>query len=311
MEPLSDKTMIAKLSMFLSGIILTTVSAFAQDDLLKELNESEPKAKEYISATFKGTRLINFHTAETLTQGSLDFRISHRFGEVGSGSANLWGIDGPATLRLGLDYSLTDHLVIGIGRSSYQKYFDGFLKYKLVRQGIDGPKVSVVALGSVNVITDSDPTKELTGFDRYSHFYSRLAYLAQLLVARKFNARLSMQVVPSYIHYNMVTRSNDKNDVAALALMGRYKFTGSLALTAEYSATLTHYAPDDDQYKNVFSIGIDIETGGHVFQVFFTNAAAINEVQFIPFTSSSWGDQGCRLGFNISRIFEFKNHMQE
>jgi len=284
------------------------IVAFSQDDLLKELNAMEPKTTNYTTATFKGTRLINLHTVETLSKGSLDFRISHRFGDIGSGSKNLWGLDGPATLRLGLDYSVTDRLVVGVGRSSYQKFFDGFLKYKFMRQAESGPKFTIAGVTSINLISDDDPNKAVTGIDRYQYFSSRLSYMAQALIARKFSPELSLQLSPTYIHYNMVTRANDKNDMVAVGISGRYKFTRSVAITAEYILPVTSYTPISDQYYNVLSIGFDIETGGHVFQLFFTNAGAINEVQLIPYTSTSWRDKGFRFGFNISRVFQLSKN---
>jgi len=306
MECLNNDRMTKRL--IFAALFLIPTIAFSQDDLLKELNATEQKGPNYTAATFKGTRLINLHTIETLKKGSLDFRISHRFGDVGSGSKNLWGLDGPATLRLGLDYSITDRLVAGIGRSSYQKFFDGFLKYKFMRQAQEGPKFSIVGITSINLTSDDDPNKVITGVDRYEYFSSRLAYMAQVLVARKFSPKLSLQVAPTYIHYNMVTRANDKNDMVAMGFSGRYKFTRSVAVTAEYILPVTSYTPVSDQYHNVMSIGFDIETGGHVFQMFFTNASAINEVQLIPYTTSSWRHQGFRFGFNISRVFQLSKN---
>jgi hypothetical protein len=288
-------------------LILTGVHAIAQDALMNELNGLDVKKKEYTTATFKGTRLINLQTIETLKKGALDFRISHRFGDIGSGAQNLWGLDGPATLRLGLDYSLTDRLVVGVGRTSYQKYFDGFLKYKLIQQASGGPAFSLAAIASGNVITDTDPNKAVTGVDHYQYFSSRVAYMTQVLLARKFNQKLSLQLAPTWIHFNMVTRANDKNDLVALGVSGRYKITRSLAITGEYISRVSKYTPDQKSYHNILSIGLDIETGGHVFQLFFTNASAINEVQFIPYTSSSWSNQGFRFGFNISRVFQLSN----
>lgn len=282
--------------------------ALAQEDLMNELNAMDEKRIEYVTATFKGTRLINLHTIETLKKGSLDFRISHRFGDLGSGSKNLWGIDGPATLRLGLDYSLTDRLVIGVGRTSYQKYFDGFVKYKLIQQAKEMKKYSLVAVAGVNMTTDDDPNKVVTGVDRYEYTSSRIAYMTQLLLARKFNEKLSLQIAPTYIHYNMVIRANDKNDLFAVGASGRYKITRSLAVTAEYVARVTSYAPVQQTYHDAVALGLDIETGGHVFQLFFTNANAINEVQLVPFTTSDIALKGMRFGFNISRVFQFSKN---
>jgi Membrane bound beta barrel domain (DUF5777) len=287
---------------FLLLICVSTVGVYAQD-LLGELNTLDSARKEPVIATFKGTRLINLHTIETLTKGSLDFRISHRFGELNSGGENLWGLDGPATIRLGLDYSVTNKLVVGLGRTSYRQYFDGFVKYKLWQQQTGGKKFSLVGIASVNVTGEKDPNKIVSGIDRYENFSNRMAYMMQILVARKFSEKLSLQLAPTLVHYNLVDRANDKNDIFAIAASGRYKITRSLAITGEYIARPLKYTPVQDDYFDVLSIGLDIETGGHVFQLFFTNAFAINEVQLIPYTNSSWRDKGIRFGFNISRVF--------
>lgn len=279
--------------------------SLAQDDLLKQL-EAEPIPVEPVTATFKGTRLINLHTVETLTKGSLDFRISHRFGEVGGGAGSLWGLDGPATLRLGLDYSLTNKLILGLGRTNYQKTFDGFVKYKILAQTPTKMPVSVVAISSINYRTDEDPLTPITGIDRYDKSYRRISYMTQILIARKFNEKLSLQLAPTFIHFNIVDQFRDKNDLVALAGSGRFKLTKRLALTSEYIFRVTNYGPAYDNHVNVVSLGLDIETGGHVFQLFFTNAAAINEVQLIPYTVGSWQDKAVRFGFNISRVFDLR-----
>ncbi|MCU0384104.1 MAG: DUF5777 family beta-barrel protein [Cyclobacteriaceae bacterium] len=283
-----------------------TAQVYAQD-LLAELTELDSAKKEPVIATFKGTRLINLHTIETLTKGSLDFRISHRFGEINSGGENLWGLDGPATIRLGLDYSISNKLVVGLGRTSYRQYFDGFAKYKLWQQQTGGKKFSLVGIASVNVTGEKDPNKIISGIDRYDNFSNRMAYMFQILIARKFSEKLSLQLAPTLVHYNLVDRANDKNDIFAIAASGRYKITRSLAITGEYIARPLKYTPVQDDYFDVLSIGLDIETGGHVFQLFFTNAFAINEVQLIPYTNSSWRDKGVRFGFNISRVFALGN----
>lgn len=281
----------------------------AQDDLMAELNRSLAKDHAPVVATFKGTRLINLHTAETQGKGTLEFRIAHRFGDFSTGSNNLWGLDGPATIQFHLDYSPTDKLTVGVGRASYNKMFDAFVKYKILHQTTDNAiPLTVAVLGSVNVTSNIDPNKTLNGVDRYEFFSNRVAYFGQIMLARKFNSRLSFQLSPLYVHYNMVDLLTDQNDIFALGISGRYKLTGSLALTAEYIYRLNKYSRNFDQYYNGFGIGLDIETGGHVFQLFLTNAIAINEVSVIPYTQSSWSNGQFRLGFNISRVFSVHNH---
>jgi hypothetical protein len=299
--------------LLLITIAFLPIRAMAQDDLLNSLEKEIPKKKPLTFASFKGTRLINLHTIETLGKGSLDFRISHRFGDFSSGSFNLWGLDGPATIRIGFDYSVTDRFTVGIGRSSFGKLFDGFLKYRILRQTMDNNMpISMTGVVSMNITGDKDPNKEVTGVDRYANFSSRISYMYQLMIARKFNKRLTLQLSTILIHYNMVTNLNDKNDMLSLAGSGRYKLSKSISLTGEFIGRITPYTAQQKLiYHNSASLGVDIETGGHVFQIFVTNSIPINEVQLIPYTTSSWSKGQVRLGFNISRVFGLHRHREE
>jgi hypothetical protein len=274
-----------------------------QDDLMAELSKTLPKEPEYVYGTFKGTRLVNLHTVETLGARTLEFRIAHRFGDFSGGINNFGGLDGPATIQFHFDYGVNDHLTLGIGRSSYNKMYDASAKYNWVRQTTDNSiPMTLTFMGSINVISDIDPNMAITGIDRYQSFNNRAAYLAQVIIARKFNSKLSLQVTPLYIHYNMAVTSGDQNDMFAVGLSGRYKITKRMALTGEYIYRLNKYS-NFDLYHNALSLGLDLETGGHVFQVFITNSAAINEVVVVPYTESSWTKGQVRLGFNISRVF--------
>lgn len=286
-------------------LVLEFVSAQSNPmSLLDSLSNDEHPAKDYVRATFKGTRLINFHTIETLRKGAIDFRISHRFGDLSGGADNFWGLDGPATIRLGLDYSLLDNLVVGIGRSSSHKLVDGFVKYKFVKQATNGGSwVSLVWISSLNITTEKDGSAAVNGFNKYEFLSSRLSFMHQLIVARKFSEKLSVQILPTLIHINQVEKLSDKNDIFAIPLSGRFKLTKRLAVTGEYGIRILPYVRDKSQYHNSGSIGLDLETGGHVFQLFFTNSYGINEVQSIPFTTSNWSKGQIRLGFNISRVF--------
>ena len=290
------------------SVLVAYQSAFAQDDLLKELQTSVPQKSTPVIATFKGTRLINFHTVEVEGAGTLEFRIAHRFGDFSSGSTNFWGLDGPASIQLHLDYSITNRLMVGIGRTSYNKWADAFVKYKILTQTVEkGMPVTVTGLFSTNINLRQDPTKAATGVEYYQYFSSRLAYFSQVMVARKFNPKLSLQLSPMWVHYNLVQNLTDNNNMFALEASGRYKFTRSIALTAEYSYRVFKYSRDFNSYYNALGIGIDVETGGHVFQMFVTNAFGINEVEVIPYTASAWNKGNIRLGFNISRAFTVKH----
>jgi len=276
--------------------------AHAQDDFSKLLEDSTSGVKNYTYATFKTTRVINFHTVETVGERTLDFRISHRFGEVNGGVDNFWGIDGGASIRLGLEYSYDGRLMAGFGRTSYQKMLDGFLKYKLLRQ-TDGKGMPVTAtlFAGMYCTTAKDPLKQLTGFDRYENFYSRLSYNYQLIVGRKFSQSFSAQIAPWFVHYNQVDGILDGNDIYGVSAAFRYKFTKRMAITAEYAYRINDYTNKD--YYDSFGVGFEIETGGHVFQMHVTNSFGLAENQFLPYTTTQWSDGGIRIGFNISRVF--------
>lgn len=269
---------------------------------MAELNKISPPDKEYTYATFKGTRLVNLHTVETLGKGALEFRIAHRFAPLSSGMNGFYGLDGPASIQLRLDYAVTDRLLVGIGRTSEKKIVDGFVKYKWLRQTSDNSMpVTVTPIGSINITTEQNPTGDV-GPNHYEYFSSRMAYYSSIMIARKFNPQFSAQLSPIYIHYNLVDNLSDKNDMISLAGSFRYKFTRSVAFTVEYIQRLNQYTRDQSVYNNVLSLGFDIETGGHVFQVFFTNGYSINEVRTIPYTAGGLNEM--RLGFNISRTFD-------
>jgi len=256
-----------------------------------------------VLATFKSTRLINQHTTESLGKRTLDFRISHRFGPVNSGGENLWGLDGPANIRLGLEYSPDGRFMFGIGRSSYDKMFDGFLKYRLLRQSDDDKMpLSLTLLTGAYYTAQEDQNKEANGYDKYSYTSSRLSYCFELMLARKFTPGFSFQISPWFVHYNLVDNFTDKNDVYGVAALFRLKFSKRSAITAEYAFRANDYSLETEYYDS-FSIGYELETGGHVFQVHFTNSFGIVENQFFARTNSKWDNMGIRLGFNISRVF--------
>lgn len=272
----------------------------AQDDLLKGL-EQEP-TNDFVLATFKGTRLINFHTLEVPGKRTLDFRISHRFGPLNSGWYDFFGLDGGASIRIGLEYSFDGRFCFGVGRTSYEKMLDGFLKYRLLRQKESGwSPVSVTLFSSVYATMQRDPDKEANGFDKFEPFSNRLSFTHQIIIGRKFSERFSFQISPTMIHYNLADRISDKNDVYVLAAATRFKITKRLALTLEYGYRPLGYSRS--KYYDSLGIGVDIETGGHVFQLFATNSFGLVENQFLAHTTDKWSDMGIRFGFNVSRVF--------
>lgn len=279
-------------------LLYTQSDLLAQDDLLKELEE-DPK-KEYTIATFKGTRVVNGHSIVTRGAGELELIISHRFGTLNSGAYNFWGLDA-AYIRIGLEYGITDRLGVGFGRNSFNKIIDGYLKYTLFRQST-GPgnfPVTITTFASTGIQTypqaSEDPTIEFT---------DRLTYTYQLLIARKFSQQFSFQISPTVVHSNQVDQTILNNDQFALGFGGRYKLTKSLSFNAEYYYRLD--PPSSSPYYNSIAIGFDIETGGHVFQLIFSNTQGMVERTFINETAGNFFDGDIHFGFNITRTFQIK-----
>ena len=271
-------------------------SLVAQDDLLALLGEEEPTV-EYADAAFKTNRIINLHSMEQTAAGVLDIKISHRFGFLSGGLYDLFGLDN-ATVRLGGDYGITDNLQVGIGRSSFRKTFDAYGKLRLFRQS-SGAKVFPFSLSALASVTLQ--TLEWQNPDRENYFSSRLAYSYQLIIGRKFSENFSLQLSPTMVHRNLVRTIEETNDVFALAAGGRVKLSRRIALNAEYIYVLPNQlAPG---FRNSLSIGFDIETGGHIFQLHFTNSTSMNEPGFITETTGDWGFGDVHFGFNVSRVF--------
>ncbi|MHA4806576.1 DUF5777 family beta-barrel protein [Flavitalea flava] len=290
---------------YLLPILLFSFNLYAQDSsLLKMLNDSMTvRARPgYVTGTFKATHIANMQTIESPAEGALNFVIQHRFGRLNSGSYAFFGLDG-ATLRLGLDYGISDRLDVGIGRSSYLKTYDGYLKYKLLRQtdGSNSMPVSISLLGTITIVTDSLFKKTL-------NYKDRPTYTGQLLIARKISRNLSLQLTPTWISYNFKETSTDKTNLFALGIGGRMKISRRMSINAEYdylpSGQIDRY--NGDKLHNSFSLGWDIETGGHVFQLVFSNSQSMLETQYLTQTTGSWGKGDIYFGFNISRTFNLR-----
>lgn len=268
------------------------------DDLTAILDSGAPKEKaDYTTATFKTTRIANGQSIENLGAGILDFRINHRFGDISAGASQFFGLDNAST-RLGFDYGVTDWLMVGIGRSTYLKDVDGFLKVKLLRQKTDNSMpISVSYVGSISV--QDVKLVEVPAGSSYP-FSNRVAYINQLLIARKFSNILSLQLMPTLIHYNFVQYRDEPNNLLALGVGGRVKVSNRVAVTCEY------YPVIGDRMHNTYnslSVGVDIETGGHVFQLLLSNSTGITERTVIGQTTGQWKEGEIHFGFNISRVF--------
>jgi hypothetical protein len=269
-------------------------------DLMDLLAEDEAPKTEFAYATFKATRIVNSQSIENPPNGAMIFIISHHFGTLNSGWYEFFGMD-DANIRFGFEYGINSWLAVGIGRSSVAKTYDGFLKVKMLRQSKGARNMPV----SLSFFTNMAITSWKWQYpERENYFTSRMEFAYQLLLARKFGPSLSLQLTPTMIHRNLVEKKDDQNDVFAIGAGGRYKFTNRLSVNAEYFYLLPGQTADD--YYDSFSVGVDLETGGHVFQLYLTNSRGLIEEQFIPKTDGSWGNGDIHIGFNINRTFQVR-----
>lgn len=292
-----------KLIFYTSLILLfffSSNSVFAQDeDLLKLIGDEKPK-KERIKYAFKSPRVINSHSMEFLNPGTMDFRILHRFGQLDQGYKNFFGLD-QASMRMGFDFGILQNLMGGVGRSTYKKELDAYIKYAPMRQST-GPWSSPVTVALVAGITlDGLPWADPA---RKNFYTSKLAYYFQAIIGRKFSEALTLQVVPTMVHKNLVPLETDPNNIYGLGVGGRLKLSKRIAFTWDYTHVII--GMPDSGYYHPLSVGFDIETGGHVFQLHFSNSTGMNERAFITETTGKWGKAEVRFGFNLSRVFQIK-----
>ncbi|RFM32245.1 hypothetical protein DXN04_26075 [Chitinophaga silvisoli] len=273
----------------------------AQDSSLMKMMDdavAESQQGQVVTGTFKATQIVNLPTVESPGKKSLQFMIMHRFGKLNGGAYELFGLDN-ASIRFALDYGITDRFSVGLGRSSVDKTFDGSLKYKLLQQKQTGMPVSVSLYGLITNYTQRYTDKP------YLDARYRTAYTTQVIIAKKFTPAFSFEVVPSWIHYNLTPTPEDKNDLFAVSAGGRLKFTKRMSINAEYNYLARNQVVSTKVYDAI-SGGIDIETGGHVFQLVFTNASGMVGPYYLAKTDGSWGKGDIYFGFNITRNFNFK-----
>ncbi|MGB0998786.1 MAG: DUF5777 family beta-barrel protein [Flavobacteriales bacterium] len=278
------------------------LSSMAFGQSLKErLNADKEQETQTVQSTFKSTRIVTAQSTRTLAKGLLDFRMSHRFDQIDGGFYDLFGLDN-AQARFAFDYGLTDDLMIGFGRSSYNKTYDANIKYRVLKQEVGEGNTpvtlawnSMMELQSVKQAEDDFP------------FSGRLAYAHQLMIARKFSKKLSVQLTPTIVHFNLVEVPEQENTRYALGTGFRYKLSNRVSLNAEYYYRMN---PDDleglglSKNRNAIAIGFDIETGGHVFQLHFTNSRAMTDASYIDRTRGDISESGIYFGFNFTRTFK-------
>jgi hypothetical protein len=291
------------------SFFFSSLNVVAQEDLMDLLNEetaSEEKKKiDYTTATFKSTRIINSHSTEIPGKGVMQFIIHHRFGRINSGWRDFFGLD-DANIRLGFEYGINNWVAVGFGRSKNEKLYDFFAKAKVLRQSTGSVKMplSVDVVSTLGINTE----KAKLGRENEMNIVRRMSFAHQLLIARKFHEYFSFQLMPTWVHRNLVPRRTDDNDVFAVGAGTAIKLTRSVRLTGEYHYVLSKETAN--QFYNPVSVGIDIETGGHVFQLMLSNSRDMVDNLGIPKTSGSWKDGGIHFGFNVNRVFTIVDYQK-
>jgi hypothetical protein len=293
-----SKKIFINLLLTVTGCLPGLLSA-QQPDLLSLVGEDKP-GRELVKYAFKSPRVINSHSMEFLNPGTMDFRILHRFGAMDQGYKNFFGLD-QASMRIGFDFGLMKSLMMGIGRSTFKKEVDGFVKFAPLRQstGTKSFPFSVVMVAGMTMITGPYADTSIQNF-----FSSRLAYNFQVILGRKFSEKFTLQVSPTMVHNNIVPLESQPNDIYAIGIGGRLKFSKRMAFTWDYSYLFNGI--EKGVNYNPLSVGLDIETGGHVFQLHFSNSTGMNERAFLTETTNNWGKGEIRFGFNLSRVFQIK-----
>ena len=266
----------------------------AQDDLLNEI-DTISDANESEVAAFKSLKIVNLESTKLAAKGDMYFVVAHRFGYLDKGFEDFFGLD-EANTRLQFVYGLTNGVTIHASRSGFQKTYEFATKYRLFRQKKQGFPFEIVGFNSLAINTELEKTT-LPKLE----FSDRLAYVNQILISRKFNDNLSLEIAPTHFHQNYVANNSQDNSQFALGLGGRYKFTKRWSFNLDYAAHLNRAS--NSTFKNPLSIGFDIETGGHVFQMHFTNSQAMHESGYLGNTSGSWNDGKIAFGFNLIRVF--------
>ncbi len=275
-------------------LLLLPSIIFCQDDLLTEI-DTEETSNENVTSVFKALKIVNFESTKLVAHKELTLIIAHRFGSIEDGFENFFGLDDAVT-RINFVYGLTEWLNIGVSRSSFQKIYQGSLKFKIVSQKRGGFPVTIVSNNDILVNTALDEAN-FPGLE----FVDRLGYATQLLISSKITKGLSLQVIPTFFHDNFVPVDEQENSQYAIGFGGRIKISSRWSINADYGYHLNR--AESSPFVNPLSIGVDLETGGHVFQMHFTNAQPMNTNGFLGQATGDWSEGDIYFGFNLSRVF--------
>lgn len=271
--------------------------ASAQDDLLNQLDVAIPEGKEIETAAFKGLQICNMQSTKMTSRGEWYMIVSHRFGDLTKGFDNFFGLD-DANTEIGGIYGVADWLYLGGSRHTLDKIYELTAKYKLVNQLKEGFPVTIVGYNTMDINSKLD--KDLVpGLE----FNNRLAFSTQLLVSRKFSESFSFQLNPIYIHKNLYEFELEEKNDFFIGSGARYKISKRMSINLEYAARLNRVEGNSSTFQNPLTVGLDIETGGHVFQLVFSNSQSLNDVAFLSKPAGDWSGGPIYFGFNLYRVF--------
>ena len=289
-------------------LMLVTITASAQDSLMTLLQVNSPGRNEKVIATFKSTKIISAHTNETLKKRNLDFRVGHLFGNMGTGGGGvhtLYGLDQSNDIRIAFEYGLTDRLMVSMARNKRMENLSADVKFRLLEQTInDHVPLAITLFADASYSPKFDPYKDDPA--RNVSGLRRISYFAQAIIARKFSPKFSLEILPSFLHRNVIDLNinpEDKNDLISIGAGSRLKLTKSFGIIADYFYSFREQSSKTTLHETL-SAGVEIETGGHVFSIMFTNAVGLLENDFLPNTTDSWSKGGSKFSFNISRVFK-------
>lgn len=289
--------------------IFSGIALFLGISITLSAQENTDKVAPF--STFKSTNLINATSPETHFNKDLKFTVRHRFGDIAGdngGYHSMFGLDNARDIKIGFEYGLTNRWDIGVNRTKgagpIRELYEGFTKYKITQQGKQGGWPFTLTYFGAGILTSMEASEDATSaasFDRFGH---RLTFVHQAVIGRRFGDRLSLAVLPTAIHRNYVAFEDD-NTVFAAGLAGTYKISKMVGIMAEYFYDF----PGDREvgnrvYRNPLGIGVEIETGGHVFHLTLNNAPGLSPAQFIPYNTSQWQEGQFRFGFAINRLFQ-------
>ncbi|MEY8758961.1 DUF5777 family beta-barrel protein [Chryseobacterium tongliaoense] len=271
--------------------IIFSSCLYSQEDLLKEI-DSIPTKTEYQEPTFKALQIVSGQSTKLASKNEWYIVVSHRFGDISTGFKNFLGLDDAST-KLGAIYGVTDKISLSLSRETNMKTFEGGIKFQLIHQKENIP-VSIVGYHVIAINTDLEK-------DNYPHlqFVDRISYLSQALISRRFNDKLSLQLTPSYVHKNLYDPNIENKNMFITGLGSRYKISKRVSINAEYFVNFDNHS----FYKNPLSLGIDIETGGHIFQLLFTNSQLNSDIGYLTNATGKWQKGQIFFGFNLYRVF--------